>query len=182
MVENANRVHGQKAPAQAKQSNTASVLNHALQASNPLPAERLTEDLLARLLGSKNPEEYLAQGETIDRTLVDYLNQLLDHEGINRSRLATRACINGTYLYDIFSGKSKPKRDNALMLAFGLNCSLNETQRLLKLAGVNELWAKDRRDAIIIWCIDQGYTREQCDDALYERGERTILKVTGALV
>ena len=41
--------------------------------SNKMPKERLTEDLLARLLNSKSPEDYLSQGETIDRELPDYL-------------------------------------------------------------------------------------------------------------
>ena len=45
------------------------------------------------------------------------------------------------------------------MLAFGLKCTLRETQRLLRLAGVSELWCKQRRDAIIIWCIRNGFDR-----------------------
>lgn len=149
--------------------------------SDKMPKERLTEDLLARLLNSKSPEEYLVQGETIDRELSDYLYALLDAKGMNRSQVARISSINTTFLYNIFEGKSKPKRDNALMLAFALGCSLRQTQRLLRLADVSELWPKVRRDAIIIWCIERGYTREECDDELYRLGERAILKVTGDL-
>ena len=65
------------------------------------------------------------------------------------------------------------------MLAFALGCDLRQTQRLLRLADVAELWPKVRRDAIIIWCIERGYTREECDDELYRLKERAILKVTG---
>lgn len=143
--------------------------------------ERLTEDLLARLLNARTPEEYLAQGETVDRELPDYLYALLDAKGMNRSQVARISSINTTFLYNIFEGKSKPKRDNALMLAFALGCDLRQTQRLLRLADVAELWPKVRRDAIIIWCIERGYTREECDDELYRLGERAILKVTGEL-
>lgn len=150
-------------------------------APKAMPKERLTEDLLARLLESKTPEAYLAQGETIDRELPDYLYSLLDARGMNRSQVARISCINTTFLYNIFEGKSKPKRDNALMLAFALGCDLRETQRLLRLAGVSELWPKVKRDAIIIWCIEHGYTREECDDELYRLKERVIFKVTGEL-
>ena len=66
------------------------------------------------------------------------------------------------------------------MLAFGLHCDLRQTQRLLRLAGVSELWCKQRRDAILIWCIDHGYTREQADDELFRLGEKTLLD-TGRL-
>lgn len=149
--------------------------------TDKMPKERLTEDLLARLLNSKSPEDYLSQGETIDRELPDYLYALLDAKGMNRSQVARISSINTTFLYNIFEGKSKPKRDNALMLAFALGCDLRQTQRLLRLADVAELWPKVRRDAIIIWCIERGYTREECDDELYRLGERAILKVTGDL-
>lgn len=149
--------------------------------SNNMPKERLTEDLLARLLQSGSPEEYLDQGETIDRELSDYLYSLLVANGMNRSQVARTSCINTQFLYNIFEGKSKPRRDNALMLAFALECDLRQAQRLLRLAGVAELWPKVRRDAVIIWCIEHGFTREECDDELYRLGERTILRVTGDL-
>lgn len=61
------------------------------------------------------------------------------------------------------------------MLAFGLGCSLRETQRLLRLAGVSELWPKTRRDAIIIWCVNNGKTMQECDDELWRLGEKTLL-------
>ena len=66
------------------------------------------------------------------------------------------------------------------MLAFGLSSTFKETQRVLRLAGVSELWPKNRRDAIIAWCINQGMTRAQCDDELWKLGEKTLLG-TGAL-
>lgn len=137
--------------------------------------ERLTEDLLRRLLAADTPEEYLAEGETIDRTLVDYLEELRTARGMKRSEIVRRSGLNGTFLYDIFKGKSRPGRDRAIMLAFGLQCSLVETQRLLRLAGVSELWAKTRRGAIIIWAIDRGMDREKCDDLLWSLGEKTLL-------
>ena len=45
-----------------------------------------------------------------------------------------------------------------------------ETQRLLRLAGVSELYCRQRRDAIIIWCLRQGR-----DDELYRMNEPMLL-------
>ena len=39
--------------------------------------ERLTEDLLERLLACESPQEYLDQDQTIERELSDYLSELL---------------------------------------------------------------------------------------------------------
>ncbi|MDY5398993.1 MAG: XRE family transcriptional regulator, partial [Collinsella sp.] len=77
--------------------------------------------------------------------------------------------------YDIFAGKSRPGRDHAIMLALGIGCTLRETQRLLRLDSVAELWCKDRRDAIVIWCIERGMSRACTDDELYRLGEKTLL-------
>lgn len=136
--------------------------------------EPLTEDLLERLLASDSPEAYLDDGSTIDRTLAGYLGELLERAGLNRSQLARSSGVDISFVYDIFSGKSRPHRDNALLLGIALGCSVRELQRLLRLAGVSELWPKVRRDAIIIWCVEHRYSADRCDDELYRLGERTV--------
>lgn len=143
--------------------------------------EHLTEDLLARLLASSNIEAYLGEPDTtIDRTLSDYLSQLLAEKGMKRADVVRASGLNGTFVYDIFAGKSRPGRDHAIMLALGMGCTLRETQRLLRLASVSELWPKVRRDAIIIWCIDNGCDRQATDDELWLMGEKTLFR-TGPL-
>lgn len=149
--------------------------------NEPAPEKkRLTEDLLERLLASSSIEAYLGDEAPVDRALPDYLNELLAEKGLKRSEVIRASGINPTFAYDIFSGKSKPGRDHAIMLAFGLQCDLRQTQRLLRQAGVSELWPKIRRDAIVIWCIEQGLSRERTDDELFRFGERTLLR-TGNL-
>lgn len=143
--------------------------------------ERLTEDLLERLLEASSPEAYLdAEGIEGNREFVDYLFERLGERGGKRAAVVRESGLNPTVVYDIFQGKSRPGRDHAIMLAFGLHCDLRQTQRLLRLAGVSELWCKQRRDAILIWCIDRGCTREQADDELFCLGEKTLLD-TGCL-
>ena len=142
-----------------------------------MPVERLTEDLLRHIIAASSPDEYLAEGETVDRSLSDYLFDLLRERGIKRADVVRASGLHQTVVYDIFSGKSYSGRDNAIMLAFGLGCDLVETQRLLRLAGVSELWPKVRRDAIVIWSIKEGLSREECDDELWRLGEKTLFPV-----
>ena len=141
---------------------------------NEAPRERLTEELLERLFAAQTPEVYLDQGLTIDRELSDYLHELLVATGPKRADVVRAPGLNGTFVYDVFAGKSRLGRDHALMLAFGLGCDLRETQRLLRLDGVSELWPKLRRDAVIVWCVEHGFTRSQADDELYRLGEKTL--------
>lgn len=138
------------------------------------PRERLTGELLDQLLKAPSPEAYLDEGLTVDRTLPEYLEQLRAEKGLKRSDIIRASDLNGTFVYDVFKGKSRLGRDNAIMLALGMGCTLLETQRLLRLDGVAELWPKVRRDAIIIWCVNHGFTRLQTDEELYRLGEKTL--------
>ena len=112
-----------------------------------IPEEHLTEELLDRLLASASIEQYLDEGLVSARTLTDYLFDRMEAHDLRRADVVRASGLNATVVYDIFSGKSRPGRDHAIMLAFGLKCTLRETQRLLRLAGVSELWCKQRRDA-----------------------------------
>lgn len=144
-----------------------------VQASSPAPI--LTEELLERLLSCSNMDDFLQEAEPADRSLAEYLYELLAAHSLKRAQVVRASGLNATVVYDIFAGKSKPGRDHAVMLAFGLGCNLREAQRLLRQAGVSELYCKIRRDAILIWCIENGLTRAEADDELYRLGEKTLL-------
>ena len=138
--------------------------------------ELLTEELLDRLISSPDIQSYLDQDSTSNQTLTVFLETLREANNMKRSTLARESGLNATVVYDIFSGKSRPGRDHAIMLSIGLNCDLRETQRLLRLAGVSELWCKQPRDAIIIWCIEHGFDLAATDDELQRLGERPLLQ------
>lgn len=161
--------------AAAKKSPTKPKTPSASTAGTPSSTERLTEELLERLLGSKSVDSYLESSEMPDTTLPDYLFELLHKREFKRADVMRGSGLNGTVVYDIFAGKSRPGRDHAVMLALGLKADLPETQRILRLAGVAELWCKHRRDAVLIWCIEHGLTRAETDDELYRLGEKTLL-------
>lgn len=159
----------------AKKSSAKPKVPCTSTAPTPSPTEHLTEELLERLLASRSVDSYLENAEVPDRSLPDYLFELLDKRKLKRADVMRGSGLNGTVVYDIFSGKSRPGHDHAVMLAMGLKANLRETQRILRLAGVAELWCKHRRDAVLIWCIEHGLTRAETDDELYRLGEKTLL-------
>lgn len=86
--------------------------------------ERLTEDLLERLLAASRPEDFLDAEGVGTRELVDYLWELLRASGLTRADVVRDSGINSTVVYDIFAGKSRPRGNHAIRLAFGLRCDL----------------------------------------------------------
>lgn len=138
-------------------------------------SEPLTEELLGELLSTEDLDKYLDERDLGNLTLAEYLQQLLDKKGLQRSRVVRMADLNATYGYEIFQGMSrKPSRDKVLQIIFAMALTLREANRVLTLAGVSALYPKNRRDAIIIFCLDRGSSLQKVNDELYRFGERTI--------
>ena len=91
---------------------------------NAAGSEPLTEELLARLLASATPEAYLAEAQTDDRSLADYLYDLIEARGLSRAEAIRASSINSTFGYQVFNGERHVGRNNAIKLAFGCRCTL----------------------------------------------------------
>ncbi len=137
-------------------------------------AEPLTEGLLDELLSAPNPEAYLDSHDFGERTLSEYLQRLLEEKHLERAQVVRMANLNETFGYQIFKGERNPSRNKVLQIAFAMALSLRETNRALSAAGVNALNCKNRRDAIIIFCIDRGCSLQKVNEELYRFGEETV--------
>lgn len=137
-------------------------------------SEPLTEELLEELLESPSAMDFIAANGIGERSLSEYLNSLLDEKGLRRSDVIRKAGINETFGYQIFTGQRGASRNKALQLAFAMGLTLRQTNRLLRAAGANELYAKSRRDAIILFCLDRGDSLQNTNEQLYAFGEDTI--------
>lgn len=136
--------------------------------------EPLTEKLLDELLSSPDPKSFLAHARPGERSLSEYLQQLLEEKGLERSKVVRDAGLNSTFGYQVFTGARNASRNKVLQLAFAMHLNLRETDRLLQAAGVNELYCKNRRDAIIIFAVQKGFSLQRADEELYRFGEETI--------
>ena len=136
--------------------------------------EPLTEDLLGELLVSDDPVAFAERNAVGHRSLSAYLQQLLDEKGLARSQVIRDAGLNETFGYQIFTGARRASRDNLLKIAFAMGCTLREANRLLQAGGANELYCKNRRDAIVIFAISHGYTLQKTEEELYRFDEATI--------
>ena len=136
--------------------------------------EPLTQDLLDELLASPDPASFADKHRITQRDLPAYLQQLLDEKGLRRSEVVKEANLDATYGYQIFMGQRNASREKLLALIFPLKCTLQEANRVLRAAGHSELYVKSRRDAIIIFCIDRGYTLMHANEELFRFGEEAI--------
>ena len=111
-------------------------------------------------------------GASVATTRRDF--ELLQEKGLERSRVVRMADLNETFGYQIFTGARHPSRNKVLQIAFAMALTLKEANRALTAAGANVLNCKDRRDAIIIFCIDRGCSLQKVNEELYRFGEETV--------
>ena len=137
-------------------------------------AEPLTDELLKELLDAPSIDSYVEGHDFIERSLSEYLQQLLEEKHLERARVVRMADLNETYGFQIFTGARQPTRNKVLQIAFAMALTLKETNRALAAAGASALNPKDRRDAIIIFCIDKGCSLQKVNEELYRFGEETV--------
>ncbi len=95
--------------------------------------------------------------EIRDVSFVDYINEILLEKDLEKSDIIRDAQIPRTYAYQIFQGSKQAGRDKILQLAIAMKLNLEETNRLLTVAHHNHLYAKQQRDAILIFGISKQY-------------------------
>lgn len=140
-----------------------------------MPNEAITDDILNDLLSENSLASYDDKGLSEEISLPHYAQYLIEEKHLKKSQVIHDAGLNQTFGYQILAGTRRASRDKVIQLAFGLNATLIEAQRLLKHAGLSELYVKNRRDAIIILAIENGLSLHQANDELFRLGEATIM-------
>lgn len=136
----------------------------------------ITQEMLEALKNSKTIEDFTKRHVTqfLDINLKDYLVSILQAKKLKKADVIKASNLSEVYAYQIFSGVKNPSRDKLLSLAVAMKLSFEECQRLLKLAAVNELYVKNRRDAIVIFGLMKGLDVLELNDLLYELEEFTL--------
>ena len=89
----------------------------------------------------------------LTHSLPEHLKMLLSQKGLSKADVVRASLLDRSYVYQIFSGEKTPSRDKLIAIAFGLHLSDDETQKMLKLSGNRELYARDERDAMILFAL-----------------------------
>ena len=129
-----------------------------------------TDELNHEIKAATDIEDYLEKNkeQMITKSLSEHLNTLLAKKGISRADVVRNSQLDRAYVYQIFSGEKTPSRDKLIAIAFGLRLTDDETQKMLKLSGNRELYARDKRDALILFSIHQKKTIYETNELLID--------------
>ena len=85
-------------------------------------------------------------------------------------RVILQSQIDRTYGHQLFNGTRNPSRDKVLQLAFGMELNVDETQKLLRAANRSTLYPRLKRDAVILFCLNKGYSIADVQEELIGHG------------
>ncbi|MCH5258847.1 MAG: hypothetical protein J1F18_03785 [Lachnospiraceae bacterium] len=143
--------------------------------SNTADTAPTTARLLRMLETSPRRFQEQQLAEKNDPSFHAYLNKLMEEYQYYAPDLVVGACISKTYVYQFINGDRLPGRDIILRIALAMGLTLDETQRLLTLAGKSVLYPRIRRDASILYCIRKKMSLDESNSFLEDLGEETLL-------
>ncbi len=100
----------------------------------------------------------------------EYITDICKTEGKVPEQVILQASIERTYGHQLFNGTRKPSRDKVIQLAFGLELNVEDTQKLLRIAGKSALYPKIKRDATIIFCLVNHKNVDETQSVLHSLG------------
>jgi len=134
-----------------------------------------TETLNHEIRNTTDIDVYMAENEASFSNLSfpDYLSMLLSLKSSTIAEVQRRGRLTN-YIYEIFNGKKTPARNSVLQLCFGFRLTIDEAQRLLRMAKVGALYAKDRRDSLLLFGLKEGIECSAVNDLLDKNGMECI--------
>lgn len=116
-----------------------------------------TSTLFRRINESSDIEDFcIKSGPWFEEVIFsEYASSICKERGLVIESVIKKAQLDRTYGHQLFNGTRHPSRDKVLQLAFGFPLDLDETQKLLRLAGKNCLYPRVKRDAVIIFALQK---------------------------
>lgn len=131
-----------------------------------------TEYLNKKLMETKDVKSFIQENKTSvsKQFFSDSLYKLIELSGKKNSTIFQSANIAESTGYQIMSGKRNPSRDVVIQLALALALDILETNRMLKLAEKSALYVKNKRDALLIYAINNSYSLMGTNELLMDEG------------
>lgn len=140
--------------------------------------DKSTDDLMKVLSEPGQLEPFMQTQFTRGQPdFVGYMDELFHQKRLKRQDVLLRANLPYKYGYKLLTGESHTtSRDKIIRICFAMELTLKETQRALKLYGMNELYPKNKRDVVLIVALgSRQYDLAAIDEELIRYGLQPLL-------
>ncbi len=138
--------------------------------------KKSTDELLKQLNSCNNIDDYFKENseQLIQTNIADYLYDVFKEKCLVKSQVFRKAEVDEIFGYQIFSGRKNPSRNTLIAICIGARFTLNEIQAALKIAGFATLYAKNKRDSLIIYGITHAKSVLEINEMLWGENEKTL--------
>jgi len=138
--------------------------------------ERETDLLLQNLNDTTSITEFFEANRAafVEKTIGEYIELEIRKRKLTKAKVIRSSGINKRYFLDILSGKKTPHRRYILRIFLALKLDLSEVQWYLKACRYHQLYARDKRDCVIIYCIHHKLSVDECNDMLNKIGMENL--------
>lgn len=142
--------------------------------------KRRTQQLLEQLESISVKEElsnFIAEHRLDSGSLrfYEYFEQSFSEKGLSKSEVVKDSLISRTYAYQILEGRKHPSRDKVIAFCLAARMDLEQVQRALSLSGNGELYSRSKRDAILIFAVNNRLDVMTANELLYEMEENALV-------
>lgn len=136
-----------------------------------------TNDLMEELSGQDTDlDRYFEENPTsfINVDIKEFWKNAVDTSSKTKSDIINKADMSYCYFYDVINGRKIPSKDKIIRIVLAMNLSLDDCQEALRISGKSALYPRIKRDSILIYAINKGYSIYQANDLLAEHGEEML--------
>lgn len=136
-----------------------------------------TNDLMEELSGQDTDlDRYFEENPTsfINVDIKEFWKNAVDTSSKTKSDIINKADMSYCYFYDVINGRKIPSKDKIIRIVLAMNLSLDDCQEALRISGKSALYPRIKRDSILIYAINKGYSIYQTNDLLLEHGEEML--------
>ncbi|MCK5129992.1 MAG: helix-turn-helix transcriptional regulator [Clostridiales bacterium] len=129
---------------------------------------RDTEKILDHLSGTGSLTEFFQENKEVFNllTIGEYIELELKNRKLTKASIIRKSGINKRFFFDILAGKKTPSRRYIIRLFLALNVDFSDVQWYLKACDYPQLYVKNKRDSIIIYCLNNKLTVSECNKML----------------
>lgn len=139
--------------------------------------KKSTQDLMTELQNSEcDIETYLSSNESdfVFADVKQFWENAVKKSGLSKSNIINRADFSYCYFYDVINGRKLPGRDKILRLVLSMHMSVEDCQQALWLCGKSALYPRVKRDSVLLYAINNGYSVYQTNELLHRNGEENL--------
>lgn len=131
-----------------------------------------TEKIMGDLGNAQSLTEFMRENKAafINKPVGEYIDLEIKKRKLIKAKIIRDSGMNKRYFFDILYGRKMPDRRYIIRIFMAMELDLEDVQWYLNACGYRQLYARDKQDCVIIYCINHKLSVQECNAMLNKIG------------